>query len=581
MGEEVTASLKRMLETMRQEVDRSASNISTAKSSSAALSGTNTNYRKIEGKLDESRGLVQDLKKKDRADRLFVMGAFGVLLATISFIVVQRSPQVIWLPGKLLIREINYAKNRWFAPEPAMHVQESFESFEPSLPAELVAPVFAEYEHPLDHPIILEKNPDYHSDTEIDTSKEEMDSEVVQIQESKEEPKVEKVHEQTRKRQRKHDKSERTNDSVSEPNIKDYSEEQLERKTEQSVQKAETVNEQKTEQSVQEPVTVNAQKRDESVEEQEVKETIQQAVPEVKEATTQQILQDAKETIQQLVQEQVQESNKQPLLENSEMDQSVQAGLEENIVKTENVAIEQATVEVQTPEYNQIVEPPTTQAETVIPNFEPTPQEQPESILIKPAEIAVTFEPAAPTPEIRPEADSSIPIIEAPKESVETTKEAVESPKETVETMKEVVETITETVTETETITEIATEPVTEKVAERTAQTTAEPAAETITEPATEITSERTAEPSTESITEAVETAHVIATETSSFTEQFGAITSVANEHYSSVKQSEKTVTPHPVSDSQLMSEPESDTEVEDLSSDTSSRSSHSGHDEL
>ncbi len=108
IGQEVTASLKRMLETMRTEVDRSSKNISTAKSSSTAISGTATNYRKIDSKLDETRGLVRDLKKKDRGDKLFVLGALGVLLATVGFILVQRSPEMVKVPVRAAYYQIKY-----------------------------------------------------------------------------------------------------------------------------------------------------------------------------------------------------------------------------------------------------------------------------------------------------------------------------------------------------------------------------------------------------------------------------------------------------------------------------------------
>jgi hypothetical protein len=106
IGQEVTSSLKRMLETMRNELDRSSKNIATAKSSSTAISGTATNYRKIDSKLDDTRGLVRDLKKKDRGDKLFVLGAFGVLLATVAFILFQRSPELVKLPARLAFDQV-------------------------------------------------------------------------------------------------------------------------------------------------------------------------------------------------------------------------------------------------------------------------------------------------------------------------------------------------------------------------------------------------------------------------------------------------------------------------------------------
>lgn len=492
MGEEVTSSLKRMLETMKQEVDRSASNISTAKSSSAALSGTNTNYRKIGGKLDESRGLVQDLKKKDRADRLFVMGAFGVLLATVAFIVMQRSPQVVWIPGKLLIRELNYAKNRWFAPE-EHDVHESFESFEPSPPAEPTAPVFAEYEHPLDHPIILEKNPDYHSDAETTVSE--------QSSKEAEEP-VNKVQETEKDESTTQDESERENTKEKSRKRKHRKHSTSKRKKESSKNVEEAASRGVKEQ---EPVEVQAEPEPANQQESEV--------PKQESEVTQQ---------EHIVQDSIQE--REPVTQQQE------------IVKTEeleDVIGEAVTREPQIIEENQFVGSPTTQAEVVVPDFEPTPQENQEAIPIKPAEIAATFEPAAPTPEIRSEADPVVSVIETAKEVLETVNGEPS------------IETVTETVTETTTETETIVVPTEEASVVEPIVTLEQPETKATEPAAVESIAETTA------VTQVKENADFIDTQASTESEN----------------PQEKTT--------------ESDTEIEDLSSDSSSRSSRSSHNEL
>ena len=107
IGEEVTKSLKRMLETMRAEVERSSSNISTATATTKNLHGTTENYQKLSGTLDESRGLIRDLWKKNRNDMIYIMGALGIFVATVAYVVLQRTPGVVWLPGKLIVNQLS------------------------------------------------------------------------------------------------------------------------------------------------------------------------------------------------------------------------------------------------------------------------------------------------------------------------------------------------------------------------------------------------------------------------------------------------------------------------------------------
>ena len=90
IGEEVTVSLKRMLETMRGEVERSANNIQTANDTSGKLKGTTGNYQAIAGNLGESRKLVRDLKKKDRRDRWVVISAVGLFMGIAGWIFMRR-----------------------------------------------------------------------------------------------------------------------------------------------------------------------------------------------------------------------------------------------------------------------------------------------------------------------------------------------------------------------------------------------------------------------------------------------------------------------------------------------------------
>jgi hypothetical protein len=68
-----------MLETMRSEVERSSSNISTARETTKNLQGTTENYEKLSGTLEESRSLIRDLWKKNRNDMIFTLLALWVL----------------------------------------------------------------------------------------------------------------------------------------------------------------------------------------------------------------------------------------------------------------------------------------------------------------------------------------------------------------------------------------------------------------------------------------------------------------------------------------------------------------------
>lgn len=108
IGEEVTKSLKRMLETMRTEVERSSVNISTATSSTKNLKGTTENYKKLSGTLDESRSLIRELWKNNRNDMIYIFGALGIFLATVAYVVIQRTPGIVWLPGKMVLRQLSY-----------------------------------------------------------------------------------------------------------------------------------------------------------------------------------------------------------------------------------------------------------------------------------------------------------------------------------------------------------------------------------------------------------------------------------------------------------------------------------------
>lgn len=106
IGEEVTKSLKRMLETMRTEVERSSSNISTARETTKNLQGTTEHYEKLSGTLEESRSLIRDLWKKNRNDMIYIFGALGVFIATAVYVILQRTPGIVWLPGKLVLRQL-------------------------------------------------------------------------------------------------------------------------------------------------------------------------------------------------------------------------------------------------------------------------------------------------------------------------------------------------------------------------------------------------------------------------------------------------------------------------------------------
>ena len=106
IGEEMTKSLKRMLETMRSEVERSSANISTATSTTKHLKGTTENYENLSGTLEESRGLIRDLWKRNRNDMIYIIGALGVFVATVVYVIVQRTPGVVWLPGKLIVGQL-------------------------------------------------------------------------------------------------------------------------------------------------------------------------------------------------------------------------------------------------------------------------------------------------------------------------------------------------------------------------------------------------------------------------------------------------------------------------------------------
>jgi len=112
IGEEVTVSLKRMLETMRGEIERSVSNIQTANDTSGKLRGTADNYQSMAVNLGESRKLVRDLKRKDRRDRWFVLGALGIFLAIVGWILIKRlgleqvakAPLALWKQSSFVAR---------------------------------------------------------------------------------------------------------------------------------------------------------------------------------------------------------------------------------------------------------------------------------------------------------------------------------------------------------------------------------------------------------------------------------------------------------------------------------------------
>ena len=108
IGEEVTKSLKRMLETMKIEVERSATNISTARSTTKNLNETSENYKNLSGTLDESRSLIRDLWRKNRNDMIYIFGALGIFLATAIWVIMQRIPGVILIPGKFVINQLKH-----------------------------------------------------------------------------------------------------------------------------------------------------------------------------------------------------------------------------------------------------------------------------------------------------------------------------------------------------------------------------------------------------------------------------------------------------------------------------------------
>ena len=91
---------------MRTEVERSSTNISTASSTTKYLHGTSENYQKLSGTLDESRGLIRDLWRKNRNDMIYIFGALGIFVATVAYVILQRTPGVVWLPGKLVVRQL-------------------------------------------------------------------------------------------------------------------------------------------------------------------------------------------------------------------------------------------------------------------------------------------------------------------------------------------------------------------------------------------------------------------------------------------------------------------------------------------
>lgn len=95
-----------MLETMRTEVERSSSNISTAHQTTKNLKGTSENYEKLSGTLEQSRGLIRELWKKNRNDMIYIIGALGVFIATVLYVILQRTPGIVWLPGKLILRQL-------------------------------------------------------------------------------------------------------------------------------------------------------------------------------------------------------------------------------------------------------------------------------------------------------------------------------------------------------------------------------------------------------------------------------------------------------------------------------------------
>ena len=101
----MTRSLKRMLETMRSEVERSSANIYTSSLTTKQLEGTTENYQKLSDTLDESRGLIRELWRKNRSDMIYIMGALGIFVATVIWVILQRTPGFVWLPGKLVARQ--------------------------------------------------------------------------------------------------------------------------------------------------------------------------------------------------------------------------------------------------------------------------------------------------------------------------------------------------------------------------------------------------------------------------------------------------------------------------------------------
>ena len=94
-----------MLETMRSEVERSSANIYTSSLTTKQLEGTTENYQKLSDTLDESRGLIRELWRKNRSDMIYIMGALGIFVATVIWVILQRTPGFVWLPGKLVARQ--------------------------------------------------------------------------------------------------------------------------------------------------------------------------------------------------------------------------------------------------------------------------------------------------------------------------------------------------------------------------------------------------------------------------------------------------------------------------------------------
>lgn len=116
MANDITESMQRVKKTLTQEIDRSLLSYQILERSTKRMRGANQRQEEFSGVLGKTRGAMKQLWRRERADQYWIMGAFGIFLASIAYILSQR----LWMPPFWVILKalytqvlalLNYAKS--------------------------------------------------------------------------------------------------------------------------------------------------------------------------------------------------------------------------------------------------------------------------------------------------------------------------------------------------------------------------------------------------------------------------------------------------------------------------------------